>query len=235
MDALKEQVLSIQRKNEELTQHIVSLQASMEHVDWEVAHIHGLWSHLPKPTEAAVPTGTPGVAQPSQPPLRTPRTLDELRSGGIFPEDVVKPSPVDLAIPVHPANNNGFHTDIEPELPPIEIMLLPFHKVVFYMSYRLDLRSRELTPGEGRFLPHLKKNLAGLHPTLEEFSGKQPIRLLTFLSIVTDGLRTLQASEAVGIRLLNYLLEGDAQHFYKSLSSHGSVTRTPTGNSLGHE
>lgn len=117
----------------------------------EVAHLHSLWSLLPKPKEAVVPAGTLPAIQTSQPPLRIPPTLDELRSGRNFPDDLVNPSPVDPAIPVHSTNNNAYHTDLEPALPPLETILLPFQKVVSYASYRMDLRSRELTPGKDGF------------------------------------------------------------------------------------
>lgn len=57
--------------------------------------------------------------------------------------------------------------------------------------------------------------------------GADPICLLTFLSTVTDELRTLQASEAASFRLLIYLLEGDAQYLYTSVVTPGVRTSGP--------
>lgn len=221
MNGLKAQVRSMKKKNFELTQHIVSLKASMEHIDRELGHLHSLWSTYSKPAKRAAPTGTPPVGHYVQPALWTSPTLEKLRSGRIFPEDLVKPSTADLMSSGQSANVAGCHTDLGPGLMPLETMLLPYQNVVSYANYRLDIRSRDLTPGKGGFLARLRKNLAEFHLTLEEFNWQQLIRLLTFSSTVIDGLCIFQSSEVVGVVLLNYLLQGNAQHFYQSLSSPG--------------
>ena len=74
----------------------------------------------------------------------------------------------------------------------------------------------------------MKKRIGGLLPKLREFDGKKPIALLTFLSQLREGLNTLGVSEAAAVRVLAFLLAGDAKSFYDSVTMSGTRSRTVT-------
>ena len=75
---------------------------------------------------------------------------------------------------------------------------------------------------EGAEIHRLKRRLCGLLPTLHPFDGKKPISLLTFLSQVREGLNALGFVEAAAVRVLAFLLDGDAKSFYDSVTMTGT-------------
>ena len=85
-----------------------------------------------------------------------------------------------------------------------------------------------LYASEGGEIHRLKKRIGGLLPTLREFDGKKPIALLTFLSELREGLNALGVSEAAAVRVLAFLLAGDAKSFYDSVTMSGTRSRTVT-------
>ena len=72
------------------------------------------------------------------------------------------------------------------------------------------------------------KRIGGLLPTLREFDGKKPIALLTFLSPLREEINSLGVSEAAAVRVLAFLLAGDAKSFYDSVTMSGTRSRTVT-------
>ena len=78
---------------------------------------------------------------------------------------------------------------------------------------------------EGAEINRLKKRLCGLLPTLHPFDGKKPISLLTFLSQLREGLNALGVAEAAAVRVLAFLLDGDAKSFYDSVTMTATRSR----------
>ena len=103
-----------------------------------------------------------------------------------------------------------------------------FNEVVSYETYRLKDKRSELYASEGGKIHRLQKRIGGLLPTLREFDGKKPIALLTFLSQLREGLIALGVSEAAAVRVLAFLLAGDAKSFYDSVTMSGTRSRTVT-------
>ena len=101
------------------------------------------------------------------------------------------------------------------------------HTAHHLLSYIKDKRS-ELYASEGGEIHWLKKRISGLLRTLHEFDGKKPIALLTFLSKLREGLNALEVSEAAAVRVLPFLLAGDAKSFYDSVTMCGTRSRTLT-------
>ena len=85
-----------------------------------------------------------------------------------------------------------------------------------------------LYASEGGEIHRLKKQIGCLLPTLREFDGKKPIALLTFLSQLREGLNALGVSEAAAVRVIAFLLAGDAKSFYDSVTMSGTRSRTVT-------
>ena len=85
-----------------------------------------------------------------------------------------------------------------------------------------------LYANEGGEIHRLKKRIGGLLPTLREFDGKKPIALLTFLSQLREGINAIGVSEAAAVRVLAFLLAGNAKSFYDSITMSGTRSRTVT-------
>ena len=107
-------------------------------------------------------------------------------------------------------------------------LLSTFKEVVSYETYRLRDKRSVLYASEGGETHGIKKRVGGLLPTLREFDGKKPIALLTFLSQLREGLNALGVSEAAAVRVLAFLLAGDAKSFYDSVTMSGTRSRTVT-------
>ena len=107
-------------------------------------------------------------------------------------------------------------------------LLSPFNEVVSYETYRPKDKRSVFYASEGGEIHRLKKRIGGLVPTLREFDGKKPIGLLTFLSQIREGLNALGVSEAAAVRVLTFLLAGDAKSFYDSVAMSGTRSRTVT-------
>ena len=78
---------------------------------------------------------------------------------------------------------------------------------------------------EGAEIYRLKKRLCGLLPTLHPFERKKPISWLTFLSQLREGLNALGVAKASAVRVLAFLLDGDAKSFYNSITMTGTRSR----------
>lgn len=61
----------------------------------------------------------------------------------------------------------------------------------------------------------MKRQVDGLHPTIRPLKGDYPIELLSFLATIQDALDTTGATEAMGIRVLAYYLEEEAEEVHK--------------------
>ena len=123
-----------------------------------------------------------------------------------------------------------YHTPIEvptivPGLDPKRTLLSPFNDVVSYEAYRLDDKRKDMYASEGAEIQRLKKRLCGLLPTLHPFDGRKAISLLTFLSQLREGLNSLGVAEAASLRVLSFLLDGDAMSFYDSVTMTGTRSR----------
>lgn len=55
----------------------------------------------------------------------------------------------------------------------------------------------------------------GLHPTLDQLDGAKPVKLLSFLETMRDEFGTMGASEAAKVRVLAYVLGGDARDVHQ--------------------
>lgn len=60
-------------------------------------------------------------------------------------------------------------------------------------------------------MKEVKQKVDGKHPTLRQFCGKSAIILLTFLSTLRDAFEMIGGSEGEAVRVLTYLLEGEAR------------------------
>ena len=126
---------------------------------------------------------------------------------------------------------HGFPIDDPTNVPGLEAkrtLLSPFNEVVSYETYRLKDKRSELYASEGGELHRMKKRIGGLLPTLREFDGKKLIALLTFLSHLREGPNAIGVSEAAAVRVLAFLLAGDAKSFYDSVTMSGTRSRTVT-------
>ena len=104
-------------------------------------------------------------------------------------------------------------------------LLPPFNEVISYETYWLNDRHLELYASEGGEIHRLKKWIGTLLPALREFDWKQPIALLKFLSQLREGLNAIGFSGAAAVRLLAFLLAGDANSFYDAVTMSGTRTR----------
>lgn len=96
-------------------------------------------------------------------------------------------------------------------LAPIKTMVSAFARVVDYRNYRLRNSHWELSRRESIDMFHLKQQIDGLHPSMDMFDGRKPIRLLSFLATLRDTFDTLGTSEAAAVRVSAYFLGGEAK------------------------
>ena len=178
----------------------------------------------------AAPTATPPMAQPVAPIAPNPLTFDALTTDHTqlptTPESRPPQVPRAHTVPTH-------HTLIEfptivPGLDQKRKLLSPFNQVVSYEAYRLEDKRQYIYSREGAEIYRLKKRICGLLPTLHPFDGKTPISLLTFFSQLREGLDALGVAEAAAVRVLPFLLDGDAKLFYDSVTM--TVTRSRNTN-----
>ena len=168
----------------------------------------------------AAPTTTPSMAQPVAPIAPNLFTFDDLTKVHTQLPTTSESRPTQV-LRAHTVPT--YHTPIPfptlvPGLDPKRTLLSPFHDVVSYETYRLDDKRQDMYASEGAEIHRLKKRLCGVLPTLNPFDGKKPISLLTVLSQLREGLNALRVAEAAAIRVLAFLLYGDAKSFYDSVT-----------------
>ena len=116
---------------------------------------------------------------------------------------------------------------IAPGPDPKRTFLSPFNDIVSYEAYRIDDKRQDMYMSEGAEIHRLKKELCGLLSTMHPFDGWKPILLLTFLSQLGEVLHVLGVAEAAAVRVLAFLLDGDAKSFYDSVRMTGTRSRNP--------
>lgn len=97
---------------------------------------------------------------------------------------------------------------------PIRKMVTTFSQVVDYRSYRLRNTQREFKKRDSLEIYHVKQLVDGLHPTLDVFDGRKPIRLLSFLTNPRVRFNTLGKNEAGEVHVYAYFLGGEDQDVY---------------------
>ena len=168
----------------------------------------------------------PGVAQHDHPaPLQIPAArADEAQTRSAHAPNVTRlptSAPSEINVPGLPLQEFT-NDDTCPGLVPHETMLNQFTNVVSYTNYRLKNRRVIPTTRETELLARTKKSFDGLYPRLETFNGKKPITLLSFLSTIREGFDHLFVSEAVGVSLLSFYLEGSAKSVYVAQTQSGA-------------
>ena len=126
---------------------------------------------------------------------------------------------------------HGFPIDDPTNVPGIEAertLLSPFKEVISYETNRLKYERSKLYASEGCEIHRQKKRIGGLLHTLREFDGNKPIAILTSLSQLRERLNALGVSEAAAVRVIAFVLAGDAKSFYDSVRMGGSRSRTVT-------
>ena len=166
----------------------------------------------------AAPITTPPTTQPAAPVAPNPFSFDALTKvhTQLRTTSESRPTQVPRAHTVLTHHTLIEFPTIVPGLDPKRTLLSPFIDVVSYEAYRLDDQRQDMYASEGAEIHRLKKRLCGLLPTLHPFDGKKPISLLTFLSQLREGLNALGVAEAADVRVLAFLLDGDAKSFYDS-------------------
>lgn len=56
-----------------------------------------------------------------------------------------------------------------------------------------------------------KKQVDGLNPTLKVFNGCAPVIIISFLTTLRDKFDTIGVYEAAAVRMMAYVLGGDAK------------------------
>lgn len=81
-----------------------------------------------------------------------------------------------------------------------------FHKLIDYLTYFLHHKTSRLTIAEGMKISHINCFIEVLYLTLESFYVTVPIRLLKFLSIVSESFDSFGACKAAAVQDLTYYL-----------------------------
>ena len=166
------------------------------------------------------------IAQRDHPaPLHLPATLaDEAQSRSAHAANVTSlPSFARSEINVPGSPLQEFtNQDTCPGLGPHKTMLCQFTNVVSHANDLLKNRRVIPTKRETELLVRTKKSFDRLYPRLETFNGKKPITLLSFLSPVREVFDHLFVSEAVGVSLLSFYLEGLAESVYTAQTQSGA-------------
>ena len=104
-------------------------------------------------------------------------------------------------------------------LEPLKTLQTPFVKVMSYRTYRLP--DTRVTLGPNPRVNKRAKELRDSFPHLTNFSGRQPVKLLSFLQQFKAACILSDIHEGLAVRVISFFLEGDAHRFY--------VTETTTG------
>ena len=107
-----------------------------------------------------------------------------------------------------------------PGIPENPTMLEPFQAVVSYRAYRLnDVRAGPVPVDRLSKVGKLAAAVKGLVRENLCFDGREPIRLLAFLTDVKRGFDGTGIFEGLAVHVLQYFVEGDAARFYRSVTS----------------
>ena len=136
--------------------------------------------------------------------------------------------------PLHPAGSYGYPADRalagptlnwgppHPGISESATLLEPFADVTSYRAYRLA----DTTPGPvpTSVLAKVGKYAGAVKGLIREslsFDGREPIKLLAFLTDVKRGFDGTGISEGLGVHVVQYFLEGDAARFYRTVTASG--------------
>ena len=133
--------------------------------------------------------------------------------------------------PIGAANTPGPYC---PCLLPLTTRLAPFTRVTSYRAYRLHNTRGEDSLVESGHITRIKRRFEDLYPGFAPFGGSTPIRLLEFLTTLSDGFNALEASEAIASLLSTYYLEGSAKTLYASQRSSGVRFEADALRGTGH-
>lgn len=100
-------------------------------------------------------------------------------------------------------------------------MSVTFRKVVHYRTYRLNDTLVTLGIEERGVLYRLKRQVDGLHPTLEVFTRPLPIKLLSFLATLKGAFKVNGEPKAAACRGLQYYQEGEAKDVFEAETMSG--------------
>ena len=152
--------------------------------------------------------------------------------------------------PLHPLGSHGYPADRAlqatlswarsyPGLPDGETLLETFRAAVSYRAYRLRLDAETVSEYERGHLSRIVRHVTSLRPTLEPFTGKEPIKLLAFLREIVSGFDTENVSEGVAMLAVRHFLADDALRFYNKFVAAGvralSISLPPVWPVLVHQ
>ena len=107
-----------------------------------------------------------------------------------------------------------------PGLPDNTTLLEPFQAVISYRAYRLnDTRPGPVPVERLSKVGKLAAAVKGLVRETLSFDGREPIRLLGFLTDIKRGFDGTGISEGLGVHVVQYFVEGDAARFYRTVTS----------------
>ena len=108
-----------------------------------------------------------------------------------------------------------------PGLTPMMTLLEPFRFVVDYRTYRLTNQREEPYQNELENLDGVVNRTKKLYPSMVNFDGGKPLRLLGLFHTLKKAFNALGVSEAAAARALNFFVTGEAERFYDSQTSPG--------------
>ena len=110
-----------------------------------------------------------------------------------------------------------------PGLQPLTTMVPAFKFVIDYRMYRLANMSSVPSENEMTNMYRFKKRIDALYTTLGKFDGSEPIAFLNFITTFREALNGFNLSEGIGVRMMSYFLELDAETAYETQVSPGTV------------
>ena len=208
-----------------------------------VNHAHtsqvGTASQTPTTPHILTPISRPNVsaATPYHSPLPHPTipntTLSHLVTyeqflRGYLPASTTPPHPSHALSSLHTLQPRTtlYITNRAPGLEPKGTLLPRSATVVSYETYRLHDERTVIAPNENLELYRIKPKLEGLIPTLKPFNGMNAFKLIRYFAELRYGFDALGVPEAVEVRGLQFLLEGEARKFYESSAARGTLSAT---------
>lgn len=93
-------------------------------------------------------------------------------------------------------------------------MVSAFRAVIDYRRYRLQATPSHLLTQKSAALVQMRLQINGLFPPLEPYDRKEPITLLTLLSLFLEVYIGMNISEGRAVRVLSYDLDGETKVVY---------------------
>ena len=102
---------------------------------------------------------------------------------------------------------------------PLHTLQKPFESAVSYKTYRLSNPLRSILDRDAGKILKRAGTIRDAYSFIENFSGRQPVKLITFLKQLVVAFEDMDVYEGLAVRMISFFLEEDAHRFYTSLTS----------------